>query len=96
MKGIIKGPCTLFLKRTNGGGMCRERNIPLVISANDFSAHLHSPAAPPVQSQHCCACDRCDNGFILPAIFSIKLLRHGSNFVNYDISQLAGTINHPL
>lgn len=49
MKGIIKGPCTLFFKRTNCEEMYRERNVPLVIPANDFEAHLHSPAAPPVQ-----------------------------------------------
>lgn len=41
-------------------------------------------------------CDLCDNAIISLANFSIKLCRRSSNFVNYDISQLAGTISQPL
>lgn len=41
-------------------------------------------------------CDLCDNAIISLANFSIKLCRCSSNFVNYDISQLAGTISQPL
>lgn len=41
-------------------------------------------------------CDLCDNAIISLANFSIKLCKRSSNFVNYDISQLAGTISQPL
>lgn len=41
-------------------------------------------------------CDLRDNAVISLANFSIKLCQRSSNFVNYDISQLAGTISQPL
>lgn len=48
------------------------------------------------KSQLCVPCDLCGNAVISLANFSIKLCRCSSNFVNYDISQLAGTISQPL